>query len=222
MKKFFFILLSLICILTSNTFAAAPPNIVIEHNAIPGEVEMDKVLKSYLISKKSQPIYLYPSESSPITGSIYDGEVLNTISVEIHANPNNGQTFVIGNPENIWGKSISSINMGKSIPEKGDYIYLLYYGGEGTYLAWYDNHIIRVSETGIKNRPYRSSDGEKIWAEYQGTKELPHELWICVKKISGIEGWIKFESRKDWVSIGSRGIFLPKEFVDQTLKSRYQ
>lgn len=218
MKKIFLTFLFLIFISIPNALAS-PPDIVIEHNTMSGEVSIDRILKSYLISKKVQPIYYHPSEKSPEIDKINAGEILNTVSVEMHSIPNDGKTLITDFPPDIWGNPFEVANVGKSVPVKDTYIYLLYYGGEGTYIAWYDNNIIRVSENGIKNRPYRSSSGEKIWAEYQGKSNLRSNLWICVKKKNGIEGWIKFESRNDWVNSKYTGIFLNKDFIEKNINN---
>ncbi|SHK96028.1 hypothetical protein SAMN05216582_12729 [Selenomonas ruminantium] len=182
------------------------PNIIITHNALWGEVDINQLLhKTHIIPKINIPIYKEPYENSKIVSTESAGQYLNVIATEMHSFPKKGKTKIINNPFedfiHIRG-TYSSINAGRILPSVGDYIYLLRYSGEGVYQALYRDNIISVPYNGIKNISDKyDMDGihRGFYAVFEGTENsLFCEEWICVKNIQGLEGWVLLKEKNDW------------------------
>jgi hypothetical protein len=156
-------------------------------------------------------LLLFPTPESNVMAILNAGESVKIVEYEVHSYPQNGKTLIRQQLPDWRLFSPNDINSGKALPVPGEYIYILFYAGEGEYVAWYNDNIITVPGEGISGLPLNGTIGiNTVWAEYQGVSKRGEEIWFCLRKNSGQEGWIKFKSRDDWYSkYKGWGIFLP-------------
>lgn len=196
----------------SSAAAAAPPAMVISHNAIVGEYPCNP-LDCYVRPKKQINLLLYPIEQSEIVTSLDAGESAKVIQYEVHSVPANAKILISSSIPSYGNTSIQELNKGKNLPYPGEYAYILFYAGEGLLYAWYNNSIIMIPSSGISGLPI-GGNSNYIWAKFLGPGNISEDIWFCLRKDNGQEGWIKFTYRNNRDEYYSKykgwGIFLDK------------
>ena len=193
------------------------PNIIISHNTLWGEIDMNDILfKTHLIPKDTVTIFKGPYEDASIVGSASHSDSLSVIATEMHSYPQKGKTKIIAPPFEDFihiSSSYSKINEGKVLPNVGEYIYLLKYCGEGVFEALYRDNKIFVPYNGIKNISDKY-DTDKIhrgfYAIFEGIdNDYFAETWVCIRNSNGLEGWVKISKNFERVESvkNGRGIF---------------
>lgn len=208
------------------TYAQEPPSRIILHNnrasshAIPRDP-----FTSYVKTKKTIDIFLYPNEDSEIVGVLYAGESAKVLGMEKSFDAREEKVIVVQGIPSWRNWTAAQHNPGKPLPRPGDYIYLISPTENGDLYAFFDGYIITVPMEGIKNFRLKGTreikntwdlyvGNKNVWGEYLGYKgkvsALDGERWICIMLNNGLEGWVRDDSNKDWYT--SRGnIFLGQQ-----------
>ena len=76
--------------------------------------------------------------------------------------------------------------------------------------AWFKNNLIYLPGSGISSLPFNGDLGiARLWAGYKGVENRGEEMWFCLQKSTGEEGWVKFADRAQWQpGAPGNGVFL--------------
>ena len=185
-----------------------PPSVVITHNRIIGDSPAILFSGSaYMKPLAPVVLHLRANEESEKVASLEAGEGAKVVGFEVHSFPNNGRIQITG--ELPIAPNLAA-NKGKELPKPGDTAYILFYAGEGYFYAWFKNNLIYLPGSGISSLPFNGDLGiARLWAGYKGVENRGEEMWFCLQKSTGEEGWVKFADRAQWQpGAPGNGVFL--------------
>ena len=185
-----------------------PPLVVITHNRIIGDSPAILFSGSaYMKPLAPVVLHLRANEESEKVTSLAAGEGAKVVGFEVHSFPAKGRIQITS--ELPLAPNLTA-NKGKELPKPGDTAYILFYAGEGYFYAWFKNNLIYLPGSGISSLPFKGDLGiARLWAGYKGVENRGEEMWFCLQKSTGEEGWVKFADRAQWQpGTAGNGVFL--------------
>lgn len=192
-----------------NAYAQSPPPEIfnIEHR---WPADIDSPFGKYTTTRIKQYLSEFPKEAAEY-GVIEPGDEVELVTTVLYTYPVRYPVYIRAMEPNLY-RDLSRMNGNKLLPQKGDYIYLLAYTGEGLYLAWYENQVLYVPGDGIQGLAvsYRGGKGYNNWGDYEAIAAPENDFWICVKTNEDKAGWLKYTNYNDWQGRYKSSIFYTK------------
>lgn len=187
------LLLGIVCNVAMVTAKAVDvPSEYVVLNRMVGETRTSEWVESMSsVDMKDKP------RGNRIIGHINKSEIVERIDCIAYTNPSAHPVKILKSYRAF--NTLTSENDGVQIPA-GEYLYLLMYTGEGTYLGWYNGkQVWWINGWSIKNLPeFERNPGRAVFGVYEGSaKSINCELWLYMRKSDGTTGWIdsrNFES----------------------------
>ena len=190
MKKFFtLLLLALIIIFSSsavnsqNLLWKAP-----QFYYVKDREPYESPVKTTLVANTKVELYDKPAvDGVKVIGTVQEGETVERISCLVLTNPLTHSVKILRTI-----KAYSSADGEEDLTlQAGDYVYLLMYTGEGTFLGLYQGKEAWWLDMNIKNF-LSKADMPTAWGKYEGAttdQNLSVITWDCIRKVDGTVGW---------------------------------
>jgi very-short-patch-repair endonuclease len=194
----------------SNNDKVNPPQEVIFYNYFPS-LHPNPFDGNYWMKPKKSMVLYSEKYSSMHVACIDSGEIVKLITSDFHTFPQEHRVDVLS--------PLSSVNFlwkkGEH-PIRGDKLYLLAYAGENRYLAWCNGAVISVWSRGISmdNKIPLSYPTEYSWAWYRGKYPITTDLWLKLRTVDKVEGWLKYSSDEDWMK-NNHDIYFTAEDINR-------
>ena len=184
-----------------------PDTFHIEHR---WPADTDDPFGKYTITRIEQYLSEFPKEEARYS-VIEPGDEVQLLTSVIYTYPVKYPVYINKIEADLF-KNLSIMNKNKMLPNKGEYIYLLAYTGEGLYLAWYENQVLYVPGDGIQGLAvdYRGGEEYNNWGDYQSAESPKSDFWICLRVSDDKYGWVKYNNYKDWQGKYKGSIFYGK------------
>lgn len=204
---FTLITLLLIIFPTVKVAADSPPTDYAVWDRMPAEAEVQGFEKAKL------EINLYSApRSSNVVGTLQADEVVKRISCVVYGNP-------AAHPVKVLHtfKAQSKPYGDKDLTlYSGEYVYLIMYTGEGTFLGWYKGKQVWWLDWWVNN--FHSKNSADSWGQYEGMpveSNLAVEVWNCYRKRDGTTGWVLIQDKgKSLNKFGRTGIFTDEQWMN--------
>lgn len=166
-----------------------PSKTLVYYNSWPGDHENPLFKNIKMSPKKSINLLQFKEPDSQILKTILPGEFLVLITADYNTYPSDSPVMVLQERNGL---------------KPGDTIYLMGYIGGGTCLAWYKNNVFNIPAEGIEGVKYYNEQRSDVptWARLNGQLPPRPDLWLYVKTIDNLYGWIKYDSYQDWQLFG--------------------
>lgn len=190
MKKFFTLfILTLMIIFVSSPFS--PHKVFWEapqFYLVKDHVPYESSLKKTLVANTTVKLYDRPEvQGANVIGTVQEGETVERLSCIVHANPALYPVKILRTFD-----ALSSADGEETLTlQAGEYVYLVMYTGEGTFLGLYQSKEVWWLDMNIKNF-LSKVDMPTAWGEYEGdptNQNLSVNTWDCYKKADGTTGW---------------------------------
>ncbi len=209
MKKIFVaIIATFLLIFSAKCYAAeSPPTEYAVWDRMPFEADVEGFEKA----RFEMNLYSAP-RSSQIVGTLQADEVVKRISCVVYGNP-------AAHPVKILRtfQAQSKPRGDKDLTlYAGEYVYLIMYTGEGTFLGWYKGKQVWWLDWNINN--FHSQNFPNSWGQYEGVpvdSNLGVEVWDCYRKRNGTTGWVLVQEKGQFLNkFGRTNIFTDEQWAN--------
>lgn len=190
MKKFFTLSIFVLMIIFSSSAVNAQnllwrvPQVYYVKDREPYE----SPVKTTLVANTKVELYDKPAvDGANVIATVQEGETVQRISCLVRTNPALHPVKILRTFD-----VLSSADGEETFTlQEGEYLYLVMYTGEGSFLGLYQGKEAWWLDMNIKNF-FSKADMPTAWGEYEGSttnQGLSVDTWDCIKKADGTAGW---------------------------------